>query len=73
MTPGPAGLRWKCPHCDVGVMKLRSADRHLRNKHFDCASCRIERLVVQAIMEGKGHLVEAPVRNLWRPASRARV
>lgn len=63
--------RWRCPHCGVGSMKLASAERHLRRRHFDCASCRIERLMVQAMMEGKGFIIERenPLRHLF---SRAR-
>lgn len=35
-------------------MPLTSADRHLRNKHFDCFSCKAERLLVEALIRGDG-------------------
>jgi hypothetical protein len=50
--------RWTCPHCRGGPMALRSADRHLRRRHADCAGCRIERHMVQAMAEGRGFIVQ---------------
>lgn len=39
-------------------MTLRSAARHLRRKHWECFSCRAERLMVLAMMEGRGYILE---------------
>jgi hypothetical protein len=52
-------------------MSLRSAYRHLTRRHWDCPSCHLERLIVQAMMEGKGFVIERsdPLATLF---SRAR-
>lgn len=38
-------------------MRMGSALRHLRRRHAACWSCRVEQLLVLAIMEGKGFLI----------------
>jgi hypothetical protein len=47
-------------------MRLPSAERHLRRKHYDCWSCKLERLMVQAMIEGKGFILDGPL--FIRPA-----
>jgi len=46
--------RWTCPHHKGGPMTLRSAERHLQRRHYDCWSCRVERTMVRAMIEGRG-------------------
>ena len=47
----PRAWRWTCPHCGVGSMNLRSAEKHLQRKHYDCWSCKTERLMVHVLRE----------------------
>lgn len=49
-------LRWTCPHHKQGTMSLRSGIEHLRRKHYDCWSCRLEGLMLKAMCEGRGSL-----------------
>jgi hypothetical protein len=58
MTDHGRPWRWTCPHCFGGPMRLESADRHLRRKHADCWSCRLERLMIRAMIEGRGYVFE---------------
>lgn len=51
-------LRWHCPHCPGTNFRLPAAQMHLNEKHNDCYSCHLERLLMKAIMEGRGHFVE---------------
>jgi hypothetical protein len=53
----PEGIRWHCPHCDGCAFTIPAGEEHLRINHHDCVSCSIERLVLVAIMEGKGQIV----------------
>jgi hypothetical protein len=39
-------------------MKLRAAQRHLRRSHSECWSCRLEKLMVEAMMTGHGFIIE---------------
>lgn len=54
----PHRWRWRCPHCLGGNMKLESAVRHLRRRHNDCWSCRLERTMVEAMRQGTGFYFE---------------
>jgi hypothetical protein len=38
-------------------MRLRSALRHLKLHHSDCYSCKLEQLLVQAMIEGRGYVI----------------
>lgn len=50
--------RWTCPHCLGGPMLLRSAVRHLLRRHFHCFSCRLEKIMVESMMMGRGWVAE---------------
>lgn len=41
-------------------MKLPKAWRHLRLRHNDCFSCRLEALMVKAMLEGRGFFTTGP-------------
>jgi hypothetical protein len=55
-------------------MALPSAVRHLRRRHNDCWSCRLERLMVEAMIDGRGFVFEGPMPfdRVFLPAGRAR-
>jgi len=59
----PRSLRWSCPHCGIGRMKLTSAERHLRRKHYECNSCKLEWMLVCSLLQGRGFLSEGP--SFW--------
>jgi hypothetical protein len=42
-------------------MRLESADRHMRRKHADCWSCKLERMMVQAMLAGRGFVFEGDI------------
>lgn len=48
-------------------MTLESADKHLRRKHADCWSCRLERSMVQAMIAGVGFIIEGDLFARARP------
>jgi hypothetical protein len=50
-------------------MRIGSALRHLRRRHSDCWSCRIEAIMCRAIMEGKGFI--APIDSDLLPWMRS--
>jgi hypothetical protein len=49
-------------------MRLESADKHLRRKHADCFSCRIERHMIQAMIAGRGFVFEGDIFERTLPA-----
>lgn len=50
-------LQWSCPHCEAKRLELKDGLRHLSNHHSACLSCRAERLLLIAMMEGRGWTV----------------
>jgi hypothetical protein len=52
-------------------MKLESADRHLRRKHSDCWSCKLERQMIQAISKLERQMIQGDMSG-GAPPSRAR-
>lgn len=56
--------RWTCPHCFGGPMMLRSCLRHLMRNHNHCFSCRLEKIMVESMMEGRGWVAEVTTLRL---------
>lgn len=46
-------------------MRLRSASRHLRNKHYDCWSCRIEKIMIDMMIQGRGVYWESRALDIF--------
>ena len=67
MTIPPRTLRWTCPHCRRGSMKLHSAQRHLRLHHWDCWSCRMEAMLITKMQAGEGFFSRQPMWMIERP------
>jgi hypothetical protein len=42
-------------------MKLESADRHMQRKHLGCWSCKLERMMVKAMIDGRGYVFEGDI------------
>jgi hypothetical protein len=66
---GERAWRWTCPHCGGGSMPLKNGFNHLRRKHYDCWSCRIETLMISGMLDGRGYVFEGP---LWPDMRHAR-
>lgn len=49
---------WRCPHCLGENVTLESALRHMRRRHLDCFSCRLEQQMVIELLADHGIFFE---------------